>query len=307
MNRLQSMDTFVRIVEAGGISAAAERIGIASSVVSRRLKNLEHHLGAELFHRTTRRMNLTDAGDAWYHHCLRILEDIAQSETAVAHRHEQVRGRLKVALPSSFGHLHVGPAILDFLQAHPEIEFDLDFNDREVDLMQEGFDLAIRLATLPDSSLMARKLAPIQRVMCASPDYLARMAPLRSVDDLYAHRCLVYSLIRNVEDWQPQDSPFSLKSKIRPYIKSTDGGFLLDAAVAGQGIVVLPTFIVYRDIEAGRLTPLLTETRFASIDAYALYPPTRHLARRVRTFIDFLKARFEGDVYWDDCLRSARD
>ena len=305
MNRLENMDTFVRIVEAGGISAAAERIGAAPSVVSRRLKELEQHLGTELFHRTTRRLNLTDAGETWYRHCLRILDDIEQSETAVAHAHEQIRGRLKVALPSSFGHLHMGPAILDFLQQHPEIEFDLDFNDREVDLMQEGFDLAIRLAALPDSSLMARQLAPIRRVMCASPDYLARMGRPRSLQDLAEHRCLVYSLIRDFEDWQPDNARFPLKTKIHPYIKSTTGEFLRDAAVAGHGIVVLPTFIVYREIEAGKLTPLLSGIEFASINAYAIYPPTRHLSRRVRTFIDFLKARFEGAVYWDDCLRDA--
>ena len=302
MNRLENMDTFVRIVEAGGISAAAERIGAAASVVSRRLKELEQHLGTELFHRTTRRLNLTEAGETWYRHCLRILDDVEQSEMAVAHAHEEIRGRLKVALPSSFGHLHMGPAILDFLAAHPEIEFDLDFNDREVDLMQEGFDLAIRLAALPDSSLMARQLAPIQRVMCASPEYLERMGTPQSLDDLAEHHCLVYSLIRDFEDWQPQGAGTSMKAKIHPYMKSTTGEFLREAAVAGHGIVVMPTFIVYREIEAGKLIPLLTDCKFASINAYAIYPPTRHLSQRVRTFIDFLKSRFEH-AYWDDCLK----
>ena len=153
MNRLENMETFVRIVEAGSISAAAERVGVAVSVASRRLKELEGHLGIELFHRTTRKLNLTDAGESFYRDCLRILEEVEQAETAVAERHERIRGRLRVALPSSFGHMHVGPAILDFLRAHPQIEFDLDFNDREVDLMQEGFDLAIRLAALPDEHL----------------------------------------------------------------------------------------------------------------------------------------------------------
>ena len=302
MNRLDNMETFVRIVDAGGISAAAKRIGIAPSVVSRRLKELEGHLGTELFHRTTRRLNLTDAGESWYRHCLRILDDVEQSEAAMMHAHEEIRGRLKVALPSSFGHLHMGPAMLDFLQAHPEIEFDLDFNDREVDLMQEGFDLAIRLAALPDSSLQARRLAPIRRVMCASPEYLARKGRPRSLDDLADHQCLVYSLIRDFEDWQPRDAHRSTRAKIHPYIKSTTGEFLREAAVAGHGIVVLPTFIVYREIEAGRLVTLLSETEFAAINAYAIYPPTRHLSLRVRIFIDFLKARFES-AYWDDCLK----
>ena len=306
MNRLENMETFARIVEAGSISAAAERIGVAISVASRRLKELEGHLGIELFHRTTRKLNLTDAGESFYRDCLRILDEVEQAEIAVADRHERIRGRLKLALPSSFGHMHVGPAILDFLQLHPEVEFDLDFNDREVDLMQEGFDLAIRLAALPDSSLMARKLASIRRVMCASPDYLAQHGTPGSLDELAAHRCLVYSLISDLEDWQPEGGKRTIKSKPYAYMKSTTGEFLRDAAVAAQGIAVLPTFFVYQEIEKGELVTLLDEIEFASIEAYAIYPPTRHLSRRVRAFIDFLSERFAGSAYWDDCLETGR-
>ena len=301
MNRLENMDTFVRIVDAGGISAAAERIGVAPSVVSRRLKELEGHLGTELFHRTTRRLNLTEAGETFYRRSQRILEDVEHAENEVSDEHEMIRGRLRVALPSSFGHMHVGPAIIDFLCAHPEIEFDLDFNDREVDLMQEGFDLAIRLAALPDSSLMARRIAPIRRVMCASPDYLAENGTPESIEDLAEHRCLIYSLIRDFEDWQPADQRVPMKTKLHPYMKSTTGEFLRDAAVAGHGIVVMPTFIVYQAIDSGKLVRLLPDIEFSSINAYAIYPPTRHLSRRVRAFIEFLKSRFES-AYWDDCI-----
>ena len=302
MNRFDNMQTFARIVDTGGISAAAARIGVAPSVVSRRLKELENHLGIELFHRTTRQLNLTDAGATYYQRCLRILEDIDQAEAAVTGEHEMIRGRLRVALPSSFGHMHIRPAILEFLRTHPDIAFDLDFNDREVDLMQEGFDVAIRLAALPDSSLMARQIAPIRRIMCASPEYLAEYGAPQSVDDLVDHRCLIYSLIPDFEDWQPADQRMPIKRKLHPYIKSTTGEFLRDAAVAGHGIVVMPTFIVYREIERGKLVQLLPEIEFSSINAYAIYPPTRHLSRRVRSFIDFLKQRFAGAVYWDDCL-----
>ena len=306
MNRLENMETFARIVEAGSISGAAERAGIAVSVASRRLKELEGYLGIALFQRTTRKLNLTDAGEAFYRDCLRILDEVEQAESAATDRHERIRGRLKVALPSSFGHIHVGPAILDFLQAHPGVEFDLDFNDREVDLMQEGFDLAIRLAALPDSSLMARKLASIRRVMCASPDYLAEHGTPRSLDDLAAHRCLVYSLVRDFEDWQPEGGRRAAKPKLHAHLKSTTGEFLRDAAVGGMGITVMPTFFIYREIEQGTLVPLLDQFEFASIDAWAIYPPTRHLPRRVRAFIDFLAERFAGSAYWDDCLEQAR-
>ena len=161
MDRFENMRTFTRVVEAGSISGAAELMGVAKSAVSRRLKELEEHLGVELFHRTTRRMNLTDTGRAFYQQSVRILEDVLEAELATSQAHSTLKGSLKVTLPSSFGLMHMGPAINEFLQIHPLIKFDLDFNDRQVDLMQEGFDLAIRIANLPDSSLIARCITPI--------------------------------------------------------------------------------------------------------------------------------------------------
>src|SRR5210317_332482 len=184
MDRLENMDAFIRVVEAGSISGAADRLGVAKSAVSRRLKELEAHLGVELFHRTTRRMNLTDTGRAFYHQSVRILEDVLEAELATSQAHGTLSGSLKIALPSTFGIMHMGPAINEFSKAHPQIEFDLDFNDREVDLIQEGFDLAIRIANLPDSSLIARRFAPIQFVMCASPVYLEQTGVPRSADEL---------------------------------------------------------------------------------------------------------------------------
>ena len=161
MDRFENMNTFISVVEAGGISAAATRMNIAKSVISRRLKELEAHLGVELFHRTTRRMNLTDSGHTFYQQSVRILADLIEAEHATSRFHGALKGNLKVALPLSFGLMHLGPAINAFLEAHPEIRFDLDFNDRQVDLLAEGFDLAIRIANLPDSSLIARRIVPI--------------------------------------------------------------------------------------------------------------------------------------------------
>ena len=307
MDRFENMNAFVRVVEAGSISAAADRMDVAKSVISRRLKELEAHLGVELFHRTTRQMNLTDSGRAFYQQSVRILADILEAEHATSQFHGALKGNLKVALPLSFGLMHLGPAINEFLQAHPEIEFDLDFNDRHVDLLVEGFDLAIRIASLPDSSLIARRLAPIQTVMCASPAYLERMGTPQSPHELIHHGCLVYTLIGNLENWNVFDATGQLiKTRITPYLKASNGEFLRDAAVAGMGIVLLPTFIVYQEIERGALMPIMTNYHYSQLAAYAIYPQTRHLSQRVRAFVDFLVERFEGSPYWDECLENVR-
>jgi len=304
MNRFENMDSFIRVVEAGSISGAAERLNVAKSAVSRRLKELEKHLGVELFHRTTRQMNLTDTGRAFYHQAVRILDDVLEAEIATSQAHGTLKGSLKIALPSTFGLMHMGPIINDFIKEHPQIEFDLDFNDREVDLIQEGFDLAIRIANLPDSSLIARRIAPVKTVICASPDYLKQMGIPQSPEDLIEHKCLVYSLQRDFEYWHLTDANGNeIKTKIYPYLKASTGEFLKEAAVDGQGIILVPTFIAYKEIENGSLIPLLKDYTSPQINAYAIYPQTRHLSQRVRAFVDLLVKRFEGTPYWDLCLQ----
>jgi len=304
MDRFGAMDTFIRVVESGSISGAADRMEVAKSAVSRRLKELEAHLGVELFHRTTRRMNLTESGRTFYHQAVRILDDVREAELATSQAHGQLRGTLKVALPMSFGLMHLGPAINDFLQQHPDVEFDIDFNDRTVDVMQEGFDLAVRIARLPDSSLIARRLASMNAVLCASPGYLERNGCPASPEALVEHRCLVYSLIRNYETWRFHDANGQLRTaKIQAYIKASNGEFLRDAAVGGHGIVLVPSFIAYQAIEQGDLVQVLSDFTQPQLDVYALYPQTRHLSQRVRAFVDFLVKRFEGTPYWDACLR----
>ena len=199
----------------------------------------------------------------------------------------------------------MGPAINEFLQAHPQIEFDLDFNDREVDLIEEGFDLAIRVANLPDSSLIARRLASINTVICASPSYLEQMGSPETPDELTEHRCLVYSLLRDFDYWHLTDiNGKEIRTKIHPYLKASTGEFLKDAAVDGQGIILVPSFIAYKEIERGDLVTLFDNYKTQQIAAYAIYPQTRHLSQRVRAFVDFLVKRFEGTPYWDLCLDS---
>lgn len=303
MDRFENLNHFVKVVEAGSISVAAERLVVAKSAVSRRLKELESHLGVELFHRTTRRMNLTDTGRAFYHQAVRILDDLYEAEQATSQAHERLKGSLKVALPSGFGLMHMSPAINDFLQLHPQIEFDLDFNDRQVDLIEEGFDLAIRIAVLPDSSLIARRIATIHHVVCASPAYLEAFGVPEHPQQLVDHRCLTYSLLKDPYHWSFVDADSNEQTvRVNSCMRASAGGFLRDAAVQGQGIVYMPAFIVYNEIAEGKLVPILDEYAKWQIDAHAIYPQTRHLSQRVRSFVDYLVERFSGRPYWDNFI-----
>ena len=298
MMRFESMETFVQVVEAGSITAAAEHMGIAKSAVSRRLSELEERLGVQLFHRTTRRMNLTGTGRSLYERCVNILADVAEAEQAVSREHGNLQGHLRVALPLSFGLLQLGPAINAFLQAHPGVEFDLDFNDRQVDLLAEGFDLALRIGDLEDSSLIARRLARIRSCVCASPAYLQRAGTPRRPEELAHHACLTYSLVPEPRVWRYHDAAGKAGSvRVASRLQANNGDFLHRAALEGQGIVLQPLFIVHRSLAEGRLLPLLTEYEWPATSAHALYPHTRHLSHRVRAFIDFLSAWFtEADA-----------
>lgn len=300
MDRFSGMRIFVSIVEAGSITAAAERLNLAKSAVSRGLAELEAHLGAALIQRTTRRLNLTDSGRAYYERCLGILSDVAEAESAVSQSHGALKGHLKVALPLSFGLLHLAPLIQGFMTEHPDIRFELDFNDRQIDLMQEGFDLAVRIATLADSSLIARRLAPIRHVVAASPAYLARRGTPRTAADLAQHDCLAYSNVSDPGLWHFHD-PEGQAGQVRVPVRlaASSGEFLLRAAIAGEGLVMLPTFYLHDAFRAGQLVPLLADHRWPELAAYAVYPPTRHLSTRARTFVDFLAERLAGEPYWD--------
>lgn len=300
MDRFADMKMFVGVVDAGSISGAADRLEVAKSAVSRRLADLEARLGAQLLHRTTRRLTLTDSGRAFYERAKDILADLDEAEQAVSQAHGAVRGRLKVALPLAFGIKHVGPLVNEFMALHPDVEFDLDFNDRRIDLMQEGFDLAIRVAKLPDSSLIARKLAPVRSLLCASPDYLARHGKPARAADLTRHAGLAYSNLANPGTWNfvgPDSQPGSVQVPIK--LRANNGDFLTQAAIAGQGVILHPTFYLNEAIRAGKLVPLLTDHAWPEVNAYAVYPPTRHLSRRVRAFVDFLAERLAGEPYWD--------
>ncbi len=300
MDRFADMQMFVRVVEAGSISGAADRLEVAKSAVSRRLAELESRLGVQLLHRTTRRLSLTDSGRAFHERAQRILADLEEAEAAISQAHTALKGRLRVALPLSFGLLHLAAPIQEFMALHPEVDFDLDFNDRQIDLMQEGFDLAIRIAQLPDSSLIARRLAPIRHCLGASPLYLQQHGIPLKPEDLTRHVCLAYSNLANPGLWQyrtADGTPGNVQVPVK--LKANNGDFLYQAALAGQGLILHPTFYLRDALLSGALVPLLSDIDWPQLNAYAVYPPTRHLSSRVRALVDFLALRFAGEPEWD--------
>jgi DNA-binding transcriptional LysR family regulator len=300
MDRFADIQTFVAIVETGSFSRAAERLDVAKSAVSRRLAELEEHLGVQLFQRTTRRLNLTDAGRGFYGRCVRIVADLDEAEHSVSREHGSLQGSLRVAVPLSFGLLHLGSVITDFMALHPAIRFELDFNDRHVDLLREGVDVAVRIAQLSDSSLIARRIATIRHLVCASPAYLAAHgSPVRPAD-LERHECLVYANAPEPGRWAYR-APDGSKGTVRgrEKLRADNGDFLCAAAVAGQGVIMEPAFIVHAAIARGELVALFADYRWPRLNMYAVYPRTRHLSTRVRAFVDYLAGRFSGTPPWE--------
>lgn len=296
------MKTFVRVVEAGSISKAADQIGIAKSGVSRRLADLENRLGVKLINRTTRRSSLTDAGDSYYRGAVKLLSDVAELDSSVVGSETSLQGTLRLAVPLSFGLGHLSPAIDEFLGLHPDLDVHINFSDHRIDLVEQGVELAIRIADLDDSSLQARRICPIRLVLVASPAYLDRFGMPSKPGDLSGHRVLRYDAGGN--------QPLRLKDRDgqthtvtgRTPIIANNGDFLRDMAAAGHGIYATPTFIAWEAIDDGRLLTVLDDFPQSELTAWAVYPQNRYLSRRARAFIDFLVERFGDKPYWDDCL-----
>jgi len=303
MDKFEDLQAFVAVVEAGSFTAAADRLSTAKSAISRRVSALEERLGVQLLRRTTRVLNLTETGSSFYEHSARILADLDEAEAAVQQEHGELRGTLRVALPLSFGVRHMCKPIAAFSKVHPRVEFDLNLNDRRIDLVEEGIDVAIRIGRLQDSSHIARRLFDVKMVVCASPHYLSIHGAPKNPDELGDHRCLVYSNLVDPNNWSYKDSNGkSQTAEVQPAMSASSGDFLANAAAHGMGLVVQPTFIASESIRRGTLVPVLTDYDWPVSPAYAIYPPTRHLSFRVRAFIDFLAERFSGTPQWDrDC------
>jgi len=299
MGQLEDMNVFVRIVESGGISRAAEQLGLAKSAVSRKLVELETRLGVVLLNRTTRKSSLTEAGTRYYQSAIKILDDVNALNTTTVSSNTSLEGTINLAAPLSFGLCHLSSAIDLFIKQHPKLTINIDFSDRQVDLIQEGLDLAFRIADLKDSNLIARKISPIRLVLCASPNYLKKYGTPKTPNELKQHHLLQYNS-GGAPTWKFKD----IKGKqyhvnVSAKIIANNGDFLKDMAISGHGIIAIPTFISWQAMKKKKLVPILSDYVLPHLNAYAVYPQTRHLSYRTRMLIDFLIDRFGDNPYWD--------
>lgn len=289
---------FARIVGTGSLSAAARDLGMSPALVSRRLAALEARLGVRLINRTTRSLHLTHEGAAYYETCTRVLADIEEADAAVSAGRVEPRGILRVALPASFGNQHVAPLVPKFAERYPDVQLALSLSDRTVNVVEEGFDLAIRIADLADSSLAARKLAPNRRVVCASPAYLRSHGVPGTPADLAKHNCIATDFATNWDYRGPDGKPGSVRVTGR--FTCDNWEVIREWALAGLGVALKSTWDVRRHLEDGSLVSLLPGYAFATdVAIYAVYPHRRHLPAKTRAFIEFLAESFGPEPYWD--------
>jgi DNA-binding transcriptional LysR family regulator len=291
---LEDLGTFVEVVESGGFNRAAKRLGISKTVVSRRIAKLETDLGARLLSRTTRGINPTEAGLEFKMRSERILADLGAAREAVAHQGGEVVGRLRLSAPLSFGVRYVAPILAEMARKHPRLEMDLSYSDRMVDLIGERFDAAIRIGTLRDSSLVARRIAPARSVYVASPDYLARNGRPHTPHDLATHQCLIYTG-RVTTDWQFHSGKRSISFRPEGRLRSDSGDAILQWAIAGLGITEAPSFMVSDAIATGSLERLLLDYPAPEYAIYVVRPPGAYVAGKVRVLIDTLVERLGGE------------
>ncbi len=302
-DRLAAMAVFAKVVDLNGFSAAARELGVSKSAVSKQVARLEDDMGARLLNRTTRRLSLSEAGLAFYQGAQRVLAAAEAAEAAVTHLAAAPRGVLKVNAPMSFGVCHVAPALSAFMARYPELSVELDLNDRVVDLVDEGYDLAIRITRLDDSSLIARRLAPSRNILCVAPEYLKRAGTLLTLEDLADHECLLYAYQAPAGRWRFHGPGGERQIRVSGRLRVNNGEALLQAAIGGLGIALLPSFICGGALRDGRLGQLMPEWNGrGSADINAVYPASRNLSPKVRVFIDFLAARFGPHPYWDEGL-----
>lgn len=300
MDRFDSMNVFVKVVETGSFAGAARRLNVSPGVVTTRIKDLEEHLGIRLLNRTTRNVSLTEVGRTFYEGCLRLLGEVEELERLASDLHRRPRGVLRVNATPSFGVLHLAPMIARFTALYPEVSVELILSDRMADLVDEGFDVAVRVEPLPESSLVARRLSPVHFVVCGAPSYLEQHPAPRTPEELADHNCLTLSQFAHA-DWDftgPRGEAHTVR--VAGNLRANNAAALREAAVAGQGLVRQPTYLVGGDIKAGLLVPVLTDYMGTEATILALYPHRHHLSAKVRAFVDFLVERFGHDPGWDD-------
>jgi len=300
MGQLENMQLFVKVVELGSITKTANQLNIAKSAVSRRLTELEAKLGVKLIQRTTRKSNLTEAGELYLHKCHYLIDEIEALNNQLSSTQKNLSGHLKIAIPLSFGIMHLIPAIDAFLKKYTLLKIDIHFSDRKVDIIEEGFDLAFRIGILEDSSFNARKITQIRHSICASPDYLTHHGQPENISELKQHKLLKYSDIPNAGFNLISPDGKNHVVNMEASHRSNNGDFLKYMALSGHGITLLPTFITGEQIKSGELINILPTHKIATMHAYALYPNRQYLPQKVRILIDFLIEKFGDTPYWDN-------
>ncbi|MDP3439064.1 MAG: LysR family transcriptional regulator [Azonexus sp.] len=299
MRDINDMLLFAQVVKVRNFSEAARRLSISKSRVSKAIARLEASLGVRLLHRSTRSLSLTDVGEAYFEHCDRILEELTLADRTISRLQQEPRGKLKISAPVAFSTMHVATALPDFMMLYPDLTVDLTISDRMVDLVDEGYDVALRITPEPGRNLVAHRLAPIRRKICASAAYLARQGVPQFPEDLVRHNCLDYTFMNTQGRWHLKSEQGDVEIPVSGTLRINDDEALSQAVLGGLGLALLPTFIVGKDLQAGRLIEVLPGYVPTERFIYAVHLPTRHLPLKVRAFIDFLLDRFGTYPYWD--------
>ncbi|MES2071131.1 MAG: LysR family transcriptional regulator [Pseudomonadota bacterium] len=298
MDQFKQLSTFAEVATRGSLSSAARAEGVAPAMIGRRLDALEERLGVKLLQRTTRKIALTNEGTAFLEDCQRILADLEEAETAVSERSARASGQLTVSAPAGFGRQHVAPLVPSFLTEHRDVKLTLSLNDRVVDLIGEGIDVAIRIASLTDSNLIGVKLADNKRVVVASPAYIKRHGAPASLDELSNHNCLAFSTDGSQRGWTFRQSGKNVTLKVEGNMVCNDGEVLHDWAISGKGLAWRSMWEVGAEIETGKLVTVLDEFTAPGNDIYAIFAQRRHLPLRIRAFVDFLRHAYSKPNYW---------
>jgi DNA-binding transcriptional LysR family regulator len=289
MDLVRAMQVFAAVVDGGSLAAAAEQLDTSSAAISRQLTALEEHLGVRLLHRTTRRQSLSEPGQAFYERAQQILNDVAETEAVIGRHAMHPSGLLRISAPLSFGIHELARLLPGFRQRYPKLRLDIDLTDRLVDLAHDGMDVALRIARAPSPSLIARRIAPIELIVCAAPSYLAERGTPLFLKDLAEHEILSYSYLSSGDNWVFLDrNGAETVVRVYPSVHATNGDLLRELALAGGGVIIQPAFIVSRDIARGALVPLLEDWRTGDFSLYALYLSRKFLSAKVRAFIDYL-------------------
>ncbi len=307
MDRLNSMQAFVTTADTGSFSAAGRQLGLSATMVTKHVQSLEDRLGVRLLHRSTRRLALTEAGSAYRDRCQQLLIEIEEAEATVSADRLQPRGTLRVNAPAAFAVLQIAPHLVHYSRDYPEVTVELGLSNRAVDLLEEGWDIAVRIGQLNDSALLARRLGPSRMVVCAAPEYLSAHGVPRTVAELAGHNCLTYTPAANgiSNPWLFQGPYGEIAVPVTGNLQASDAGALHAAALAGQGILLEPTFLVGSDLASGRLLPVTLDHAPLEMPIHALWSPGRRLSPKVRSFVDFLTARTGPEPPWDTWRTSA--